>query len=293
MHLFYCVPNLTNGYTRTLISGLKAWPTKVSSRNLSDNGSEKGQGDKDTKLSKKELEDQARAFKHNRDEVELDKFIRKFSKNPELSPLRFEEKSADEILSEAVQKAREKQFWDLEDHSAEFGQVNDSDAEDQFVEREDGDEDMHEAGDSDDQLDREEENDELGESLEDMHEEDPKAWFRELRDERFNEEEDNVLRCPGHKQGKGTKASTCPKFDLRDLHVTNTPLLSKFTCGGVILGKRKTGLCARCQRRVAKTIKASRCLGFFPFVTEVGLTETDPKSKFYKYKGSHAISKTL
>jgi len=38
--------------------------------------------------------------------------------------------------------------------------------------------------------------------------------------------------------------------------------------GGQILPKYRTGLCAKCQRKVGRTIKQARWMGFLPYIQE-------------------------
>jgi len=125
---------------------------------------------------------------------------------------------------------------------------------------------------------------------------DPTLWFEQLQDQVFPDEEENVVfeKCPGKLQAKGTRPSRCKKIDLRELHPTNIPLLSKFLMSsGMIKGKKYTGLCAKCQRKVAKTIKFSRQLGLIPFVTDLEVIDTDPRAQTYKYRDTKITSKTI
>lgn len=44
----------------------------------------------------------------------------------------------------------------------------------------------------------------------------------------------------------------------------------------MILGRYRTGLCAKCQRKVAHTIKAARQMGLVPTVSDYEVRDTGP-----------------
>ncbi|CAM9570780.1 unnamed protein product [Discosporangium mesarthrocarpum] len=74
-------------------------------------------------------------------------------------------------------------------------------------------------------------------------------------------------RCPGKRQGKGGLEGSCEIFNVQELHHGNIPLLKNFVNeAAMILGRDRTGLCAKCQRKVSTTIKRSRQLGLIPTV---------------------------
>ncbi len=62
-------------------------------------------------------------------------------------------------------------------------------------------------------------------------------------------------------------ATNCPFCkEKREPDYKNSEELAKFvTDRGKIVGKIKTGLCAKHQRRVAKAVKRARHLGLLPF----------------------------
>lgn len=71
--------------------------------------------------------------------------------------------------------------------------------------------------------------------------------------------------CKGGLQRKNKQPLRCDKIDLATLEVTNVPVLSQFlTEGGAIKPRRLSGLCSKCQRKVAKAIKGSRHMGILP-----------------------------
>ncbi|MBU2539611.1 30S ribosomal protein S18 [Patescibacteria group bacterium] len=57
----------------------------------------------------------------------------------------------------------------------------------------------------------------------------------------------------------------CQK-NIEDIDFKNTEVLSKFVSGSYkIKGRKKSGLCARHQRGIAKAIKRARQLGIMPY----------------------------
>lgn len=78
-----------------------------------------------------------------------------------------------------------------------------------------------------------------------------------------------LKRCKGGRQQRGNKPRTCHLVDLQQISYANVPELTRFLGGtGKILDRKRTGLCAKCQRRVRKVIKQSRWMGFLPFNQE-------------------------
>jgi len=71
--------------------------------------------------------------------------------------------------------------------------------------------------------------------------------------------------CKGGLQRKNKQPLRCSKIDLETLDIVNVPVLSQFlTEGGAIKPRRLSGLCSKCQRKVAKAIKGSRHMGILP-----------------------------
>ncbi|MBD3208146.1 MAG: 30S ribosomal protein S18 [Candidatus Nealsonbacteria bacterium] len=57
--------------------------------------------------------------------------------------------------------------------------------------------------------------------------------------------------------------------NIQQIDFKNTKLLEKFTSGlAKIRPKKRTGVCASHQRRLAKAIKRARFLGLLPYVTK-------------------------
>lgn len=84
--------------------------------------------------------------------------------------------------------------------------------------------------------------------------------------------------CPGKRQRKGQNPYfKCHKIDLDEVNPFDIKLLEAFlTEDSEIMSKKKTGLCTRCQRKVAKTIKHSRNLGLLPHLGEFQRYDPEP-----------------
>ncbi len=59
------------------------------------------------------------------------------------------------------------------------------------------------------------------------------------------------------------------KQNIREIDFKDTELLRRFISGlGKIKAKKRTGLCSKHQRRVARAIKRARHLGLFSYITK-------------------------
>jgi len=98
---------------------------------------------------------------------------------------------------------------------------------------------------------------------------------------KYHHDSQGSRHCPGKRQRKGKKGTLmCHKIDLDDLHFTDVVTVSKFLSDdGQILGKSQTGLCSKCQRKVAKTIKRGRACGLYPHIGEFIIDDTRPLHK--------------
>jgi small subunit ribosomal protein S18 len=81
--------------------------------------------------------------------------------------------------------------------------------------------------------------------------------------ELFRHDQQGLRTCEGKKQRQGAKGElNCHIIDLQDLSHFDVPTLRRFiTSESEIMNRKSTGLCAKCQRRVATTIKRARQLG--------------------------------
>ena len=103
---------------------------------------------------------------------------------------------------------------------------------------------------------------------------------------KYDEYSQGLRACPGKKQRRGKDGKLwCHKIDLDKLSHYDVMTLRKYISPTAeILGRRDTGLCAKCQRKVAKTIKRARNFGFLPRIdtwTPVPLTPVDNVSPFH------------
>jgi small subunit ribosomal protein S18 len=87
--------------------------------------------------------------------------------------------------------------------------------------------------------------------------------------------------CEGKKQRQGkSKELRCHLIDLDELNAMDVVTLKRFvTDDGEIMGKRITGLCAKCQRAVARTVKNSRNMGMMPHLGQFVLRDGKPQFK--------------
>ena len=99
--------------------------------------------------------------------------------------------------------------------------------------------------------------------------------------EKFPIHNQGLRHCEGKRQRHGkSKELRCHLIDLDDLHVTDVTTLKRFvTDDGEILSKRITGLCAKCQRQVASTIKHARNMGMMPHLGQFVIKDAKPQFK--------------
>jgi len=93
--------------------------------------------------------------------------------------------------------------------------------------------------------------------------------------------------CSGKLQRSGKNpVLRCHLIDLDKVHYLDVVTLRKYLSDDAeILGKQATGLCAKCQRKVAKTIKTARNFGLLPHLGEYTLRDARPaarKNKFHE-----------
>ncbi len=74
--------------------------------------------------------------------------------------------------------------------------------------------------------------------------------------------------------------------------------LKKFMSGeSEILGRSATGLCSKCQRKVAKAIKKARNIGVIPHIGDYIIQDTRPTKRKSNYHdsvvGKYYVSKTV
>jgi small subunit ribosomal protein S18 len=81
--------------------------------------------------------------------------------------------------------------------------------------------------------------------------------------------------CPGKLQRGGAKGILrCTKIDLDALHYMDVMTLREYlTEDAEIMHRKRTGLCAKCQRSVARTIKHARSMGLLPHIGNYDILE--------------------
>lgn len=84
--------------------------------------------------------------------------------------------------------------------------------------------------------------------------------------------------CPGKRQRRGINGKLmCHKIDLQQLHYLNILSLSSYLSPqSEILGRESTGLCAKCQRKVASSIKKARNYGLLTHLGNTTIRNVDP-----------------
>jgi len=99
--------------------------------------------------------------------------------------------------------------------------------------------------------------------------------------ELFRHDAEGERSCAGKLQRKGASGELkCHIIDLDDLSHLDVLTLRRFIADdGEILGKKQTGLCSKCQRVVATTIKRSRNMGILPHLSEYVVHDSKPLQK--------------
>lgn len=91
--------------------------------------------------------------------------------------------------------------------------------------------------------------------------------------------------CPGKRQRKGRNALLkCHKMDLDALNYLDVLTLSRYlTDDAEILGRKDTGLCTKCQRKVTQAVKRARNFGILPHIGEYHIRDGRPLHKEIRY----------
>lgn len=110
--------------------------------------------------------------------------------------------------------------------------------------------------------------------------------------EKFSMHEQGFRHCEGKKQRHGkSKELRCHLIDLDAVHVMDVASLKRFvTDDGEIMGRKITGLCAKCQRKVARTIKHSRNMGMMPHLGQFVLRDGKPQAAPAAYHSPMKVS---
>lgn len=96
--------------------------------------------------------------------------------------------------------------------------------------------------------------------------------------ERYTDLNQGLRACPGKLQRHGpTPVLRCHKIDLDAVNHMDVMTLRKYlSADAEIMSRRKTGLCAKCQRQVAKTIKRARHMSILPHIGDYEIQEVRP-----------------
>lgn len=94
--------------------------------------------------------------------------------------------------------------------------------------------------------------------------------------------------CSGKRQRRGLNTQlSCHKIDLAELSYLDVLTLQRFlTHDSEILPRSESGLCQKCQRKVAKTIKRARHLGILPHIGEFVVRDSRPLSEGTTFQDS-------
>lgn len=98
--------------------------------------------------------------------------------------------------------------------------------------------------------------------------------------------------CEGQKQRHGKSLELrCHLIDLDEVNPIDVLTLKRFvTDDGEIIHKKITGLCAKCQRKISKTIKQSRNMGMMPHLGQFVIKDAKPELKQTNFHDSIVVS---
>lgn len=118
--------------------------------------------------------------------------------------------------------------------------------------------------------------------------------------EKFRYDKQGSRACPGGLQRRGKKGDLgCHLIDLDDFHYLDVLSVRRFLSDdSEILNRKLTGLCSKCQRKVASTIKRARNLGLVPHLGEFTLQDSRPLQSEFNFhdpihNGAVVESKTI
>jgi len=113
-----------------------------------------------------------------------------------------------------------------------------------------------------------------------------KSFMAKSDPELYRFDQQAIRTCTGKKQRQGPVGNlNCHLIDLNDLSHFDVEQLQKFLSPDAeILSRKITGLCAKCQRQVATTIKRARNLGVFPHINEYVIKDHGYKERFQPFR---------
>lgn len=103
--------------------------------------------------------------------------------------------------------------------------------------------------------------------------------------EGFAHDSHGMRSCPGKRQRKGKTADLqCHVIDLDKVNSFDLLTLRRFiSVDSEILGRKDTRLCAKCQRKVATTIKRARNMGILGHIDEYVIQDSSPLQRGKTY----------
>ena len=118
-------------------------------------------------------------------------------------------------------------------------------------------------------------------------------FVRKTSKDSFVHDNHGLRSCPGKRQRKGQSGELqCHVVDLEKVTPFNLLTLRRFiSVDSEILGRKDTRLCAKCQRKVSKTIKRARNLGFLGHIDEYVIQDSAPLQRGKTYHKSLAEGK--
>ena len=116
-------------------------------------------------------------------------------------------------------------------------------------------------------------------------------FMPDTAEEKYRFDSQGNRSCPGKRQRKGKEGNLyCHRIDLSTLHYLDTVNLARFIAAdSSIMGRKGTGLCSKCQRAVAKTIKRARNFGILPRIGEYVLQDSQPRRKAPYHVRNHHV----
>lgn len=115
-------------------------------------------------------------------------------------------------------------------------------------------------------------------------------FVRDTDPSKFDDDQQGQRHCEGKLQRRGKKLDTplgCHLIDLDTVSPIDVLGLKRFlSIDAEILSRQHTGLCAKCQRQVARTIKQSRSMGLLPHIGMLLLADMAPRKQ---NKPFHAV----
>eukprot|EP00607_Mallomonas_marina_P006449 CAMPEP_0182428542 /NCGR_PEP_ID=MMETSP1167-20130531/23100_1 /TAXON_ID=2988 /ORGANISM="Mallomonas Sp, Strain CCMP3275" /LENGTH=290 /DNA_ID=CAMNT_0024611501 /DNA_START=175 /DNA_END=1051 /DNA_ORIENTATION=+ len=101
--------------------------------------------------------------------------------------------------------------------------------------------------------------------------------------------------CTGGLQRRGKLGELkCHLIDMDDFHFLDVLALRRFLSDdSEIMPRKHTGLCARCQRKVAKSIKRARHIGVVPHIGEYTIQDSRPLHRDVNYHDTPSNSNEI